>query len=196
MSDKKQDFTGLPTSVEPIKLGSPSRSKRIKALVVGLCLGLLGTGGFVLQSIAPGFAVSKPHPTALCPQVNPIAPAKHPAIWESLVERFTTDEYKTRAIEWLGGAVRVPYGCFLFSAWNRILTAHPGQSRMMTWTPWGWIHVGKCLDRSTIICCMLSPSCTWSPPVRIACLLIGLQSLHPVPNQSQHVGFGLRVVRV
>ena len=120
MSDKKQDFAGLPTSVEPVKLGSPSRSKRIKALVVGLCLGLLGTGGFVLQSIAPGFAVSKPHPTALCPQVNPIAPAKHPAIWESLVERSTTDEYKTRAIEWLGGAVRVPYACFLFLARNRI----------------------------------------------------------------------------
>jgi len=113
MSDKKQDFSDLPTSVEPVKLGSPSRSKRTKALAIGLCLGLLGTGGFALRSIAPKFAVSKPHPTALCPQVKPITPTKHSAIWESFVERSTTDEYKTRAIEWLGGAVRVPYVCYI-----------------------------------------------------------------------------------
>jgi len=181
MSDKEQYFSGLSTSVEPVKLGSPSRCKRTKALAVGFCLGLLVIGGFVLRSIAPGFAVSKPHhdPGVLCPQVKPITPTKHSAIWESFVERTATDEYKTRAIEWLGGAVRIPYACFLglFLAWNRILTAHPGQSRTITWTPWGWIHVGRCLDRSTIICCMLSPSCIWSPPVRIAFLLIGLQSL-------------------
>ena len=117
MSDKKQDFSDLPMSVE---LGSPSRSKRTKALAIGLCLGLLGTGGFVLQSIAPGFAVSKPHPTALCPQVNPIIPTKHSAIWKSFVERTTTDEYKAHAIEWLGGAVRVPCVCYPSFAWNRI----------------------------------------------------------------------------
>jgi len=164
MSDKKQYFAGLPTSVE---LSSPSRRKRTKALAIGLCLGLLGTGGCVGGTIAPGLSVSKPHPTALCPQVNPIAPTKHSAIWESFVERTTTDEYKTRAIEWLGGAVRVPYVRYSSFAWNRILTTRSGLSRTITWTPWGWILVGRCLGRSTIICYMLSPSCMWSPRVWI-----------------------------
>jgi len=120
-SDKKQNFAGLPTSVEPVQLGSPSRSKRTKALAIGLCLGLLGTGGFVLRSIAPKFAGSEPHhdPAALCPQVKPITPTKHSAIWESFVEKTTTDEYKTRAVEWLGGAVRVPYACYPSLAWNK-----------------------------------------------------------------------------
>ena len=122
MSDKKQYFAGLPTSV---KLGSPSRCKRTKVLAIGLCLGLLGTGGYVGRTIAPGFSVSKPHPTALCPQVNPITPTKHSAIWESFVERTTTDEYKTRAIEWLGRAVRIPYVYCPSFAWNRIQTTVP-----------------------------------------------------------------------
>jgi len=198
MSDKKQDFTGLPTSVKHVELGSPSRCKRTKALAIGLCLGLLGTGGFVLRTIAPKFAVSKPHhdPAALCPQVKPITPTKHSAIWESFVEKTTTDEYKTRAIEWLGGAVRVPYVCYPSFAWNRIPTTRSGPSRTITWTPWGWIPVGRCLDPSTIICCMLSPECMWSPRVRIAFLLISSQPLHFVLNQSQHLGFGLRVVWV
>ena len=196
MSDKKQDFSGLPTSAKHTGLGPPSIRKRTKTLAIGLCLGLLGTGGFFSRTIAPNFAVSKPHPTALCPQAKSIIPLKHSEVWESLVERSTTDEYKTRAIEWLGGAVRVPYACFLSLAWNRILTARPGQSRTVKWTPWEWIPVGRCLDRSTTICCMLSLSCMWSPRVRVAFLLIGLQSLQLVPNQSQHMGSGLRVVWV
>jgi len=120
MSDKKQNLAGLPTSTEPVKLGSPSRCNRTKALAIGLCLGLLGAGGFVPPAIATKLAVSKPHhdPAAPCPQVEPIIPTKHSAIWESFLENSTTDEYKTRAIEWLGGAVRVPYVCCLTLAWN------------------------------------------------------------------------------
>ena len=106
---KKQDFAGLPTSAEVVGLNKPSRSKRAKAFVIGLCLGVLGTGGFVLQTGTPTFAVSKPSATALCPQSKPIVPIKHSAIWEGLVKESTTDEYKTRAIEWLSGAVRVQY---------------------------------------------------------------------------------------
>ena len=195
MSDKKRNFAGLPTSVEPVQLGSPSRCKYYtRAFAIGLCLGLLGTVGFVLRSIALGFAVSKPHPTALCPQVNPITPTKHSAIWESFVERTTTSEYKTRAIEWLGGAVRIPYVCYPSLAWSRILTARSGPSHTIARALWAWIPVGRCLGCSTIICCMLSPECMSSPRVGITSLFIGLQSLHLVLNKSQHLGFGLRVV--
>ncbi|KAF9646522.1 carboxypeptidase S, partial [Thelephora ganbajun] len=43
-----------------------------------------------------------------CPQAKPITPTEHSAIWESLLEKSTTDgEYRARAIEWLSGAVRV-----------------------------------------------------------------------------------------
>ena len=198
MSDKKQDFSGLPTSAKHVELGSPSGYKRTRALAIGLCLGLLGTGGFVLRTVAPKFAVSKSHhdPAALCPQVKPITPTKHSAIWESFTEKTTTDEYKTRAIEWLCGAVRIPYVCYPSSAWNRILTARSGLSRTIKWTLWAWIPVGRRLDPSTVICCILSPECIPFPRIRIASLLIGLQPFHLILDQSQHLGFGLRVARV
>jgi len=148
---KKQDFAGLPTSVEAVRLERPSRSKRTKALVIGLCLGVLGTGGFVLQTGAPAFAVSKPSATALCPQPKPIAPIKHSAIWEGLVEKSTTAEYKTRAIEWLSGAVRIQYVLSVLDVESNSNTRSE-LNRTTTWDLWVLIPVGRFLDRSTIIC--------------------------------------------
>jgi len=112
MSEKKPDFAGLPTSVELAKFDQPPRCKRTKALVIGLCLGALGTGGFVLRNIAPTPAtpgLSVQVANALCPQAKPITPIKHSAIWDDLMGKSATDEHKARAIEWLSGAVRVQY---------------------------------------------------------------------------------------
>jgi len=112
MSEKKQDFVGLPTNVELIGSDRSQRCKRTRGLVVGLCLGALGMGGFVLRTIAPKFAAPEPSVyvgNALCPQAKPMTPIKHSAIWDTLVGKPATEEYKTRAIEWLSGAVRVRF---------------------------------------------------------------------------------------
>ncbi|KAK7466444.1 hypothetical protein VKT23_005166 [Stygiomarasmius scandens] len=47
---------------------------------------------------------------ALCPQSSALVPEseKNKALWESLAAKFTTDEWKARAREWLAGAIRVP----------------------------------------------------------------------------------------
>jgi len=112
MSEKKQYFTGLPTSAELAGLDRPPRCKRTKALAIGLCLGVLGTGGFLSRTNSPtlpALELSAQVANTLCPQAKPITPIKHSAIWDSLVGKSATDEHEARAIEWLSGAVRVPY---------------------------------------------------------------------------------------
>lgn len=112
MSEKKQDFTGLPTAVELVGPNRSPRCKRTKTFAIGLCLGVLGMGGFVLRTIIPKLATPESFvraENALCPQAKPMTPVKHSAIWDGLMERSTTDGHKARAIEWLSGAVRVRY---------------------------------------------------------------------------------------
>lgn len=44
----------------------------------------------------------------LCPQATELVPQKNVKVWRSLGETFRTKDFKTRAVNWLGGAVRVP----------------------------------------------------------------------------------------
>ena len=166
MSEKEQGFAGLPTAVEFARLNRSPRCKRTKALVVGLCLGALGMGGFVLQTIAPKFATTEPSvqvENALCPQAKPMTPIKHSEIWNTLVEKSTTDEHKAQAIEWLSGAVRIPCVCSSkFSVLSWVPTTLLEPSPMITWSLWGLIPAGTPLDSSMIICSSLSLSCAYS----------------------------------
>ncbi len=43
-----------------------------------------------------------------CPQATAVVPEKNGELWESLGQAFGSDAFKGRAVEWLGGAVRVP----------------------------------------------------------------------------------------
>ncbi|OBZ74012.1 Carboxypeptidase S [Grifola frondosa] len=45
---------------------------------------------------------------AQCPQVSSLVPEKNAELWNSLGETYETDAFVTRAVGWLGGAVRVP----------------------------------------------------------------------------------------
>lgn len=44
----------------------------------------------------------------LCPQAEVLAPTKHAELWTDLGAAIGTDQFKARAVQWLGGAVRVP----------------------------------------------------------------------------------------
>ena len=44
----------------------------------------------------------------VCPQVLELAPKENAKLWQDLIETFKTPEFKALAIDWLGGAVRVP----------------------------------------------------------------------------------------
>jgi len=45
----------------------------------------------------------------LCPQSNALCPGQHAQLWESLGREFDEEAFTTRAVEWLGGAVRILY---------------------------------------------------------------------------------------
>jgi len=135
MSEKKRDFSRLPTSVEQgVRHDRSPRYQRTRTLVVGLCLCALGMGSFVLRTVTPELAapeLSVNVREGLCPQVKPMTPVKHSAIWDKLVEKSATEEYKARAIEWLSGAVRIRY--VLRSSLLSKLTICPELSRTTTW---------------------------------------------------------------
>ncbi|PIL24979.1 hypothetical protein GSI_12866 [Ganoderma sinense ZZ0214-1] len=43
-----------------------------------------------------------------CPQATAVVPTKNAELWNSLGDTYGTDAFRSRAVEWLGGAVRVP----------------------------------------------------------------------------------------
>ena len=91
----------------------PSKPKRAGAFIIGLYLGVLGTGGFVLWTIAPTLGLPNPSadaaPARLCPQAKVATSTEDSEIWESLLENSATDEHQTRVVGWLGEAVKIPY---------------------------------------------------------------------------------------
>ena len=112
MSGEKWDSVGLPSGFELVRPHPPFSYKHTKALIFGLCLGALAAGVFFLQTLTVQES-SAQVVNELCPQVKPIIPVEHFAIWDSLVERGASDEYKKRTIERLSGAVRIRYASCL-----------------------------------------------------------------------------------
>ena len=45
----------------------------------------------------------------LCPQSDALYPESHAQLWKSLGYDYDGDAFLTRAVAWLGGAVRIPY---------------------------------------------------------------------------------------
>jgi hypothetical protein len=45
----------------------------------------------------------------LCPQSDALYPESHAQLWKSLGHDYDDGAFLTRAVEWLGGAVRIPY---------------------------------------------------------------------------------------
>lgn len=45
----------------------------------------------------------------LCPQSDVLYPESHAQFWKSLGQHYDDDAFLTRAVTWLGGAVRIPY---------------------------------------------------------------------------------------
>jgi len=43
-----------------------------------------------------------------CPQADVLVPQANSILWNSLGAIYASDNFKTRAVDWLGGAVRVP----------------------------------------------------------------------------------------
>ena len=78
-----------------------------RAVVILAVLGL----GFYLsftESVAIHVGQSYHGDGESCPQADVLVPQANGALWNSLGALYTSDDFKTRAVDWLGGAVRIP----------------------------------------------------------------------------------------
>ena len=95
----------------PAKKASSPRWHILRALLVGVsllvCLNAAGLAP-VPDCLADAFARDDWKTKEQCPQVSAIVPEKNAALWNAFVDTIGTDAFKARAVEWLGGAVRVP----------------------------------------------------------------------------------------
>ena len=103
----------LPSAVEvvPAKKGCSAGLRVVKALLVGMsawaclhALGLAPVPEVAVDALFPALYTAE----SQCPQVSAIVPEKSSELWTSLGETYASDAFKSRAAEWLGGAVRVP----------------------------------------------------------------------------------------
>ena len=112
-SEKMRDFKAhLPSSADHTRFDQSARRRRVKTLLFGLCLVVLGAGTFVLRTAVPTLVALRPSVEAmngLCPQAKPIKPIKHSAIWDTLVDRSASEEYREHAIDLLSEAVKIRY---------------------------------------------------------------------------------------
>ena len=56
----------------------------------------------------PGRGFGRLDDAQICPQTDALYPDHHAPLWETLGREYSEDKFTLRAVEWLGGAVRVP----------------------------------------------------------------------------------------
>ncbi|KAH9066871.1 hypothetical protein EDB87DRAFT_1721053 [Lactarius vividus] len=61
-----------------------------------------------LGPLLPGRGFRGLNNVNICPQADVLYPDRHARLWESLAKEFDQDVFTSRAVGWLGGAVRVP----------------------------------------------------------------------------------------
>lgn len=117
MGEKADLRTALPVMKTPRLKKSKWRPLRLVALLGSI---------FAVASLYPDLpeaaralffgAVGLRHPyhhsgaaAELCPQSDALYPDSHAELWKSLGRNLKGDAFTTRAVEWLGGAVRIWY---------------------------------------------------------------------------------------
>ena len=104
MFNSKEIDYELPSNSDPPK--RPVALKRVLLAFIGLAiLGLCRHEGFGFGYTAAPTELSP----SSCLQVEPLVPTKNAALYEDAGKLISTEEFKQRAVEWLGGAVRIPY---------------------------------------------------------------------------------------
>ena len=110
---------GLPSVVTNVpEIGSTKRQAGIKRAVtlVGLCISVLvlsragcHRAGWTVKSALDRTKdlVFKSTPDT-CPQVEQLLPKKNKDLWEDVGKDYFDESFKTKAIDWLAGAVRIP----------------------------------------------------------------------------------------
>jgi Gly-Xaa carboxypeptidase len=99
MSNKEKLY--LPVNVSDESRCQARSRWKIRLIVLVLAGCLLWNGFAVLE----GLGIQKED---LCPQPDALYPVKNAKAWDVLGENVITEEFKFRAADLLGGAVRIP----------------------------------------------------------------------------------------
>ncbi|OJA10670.1 hypothetical protein AZE42_01027 [Rhizopogon vesiculosus] len=106
--EKVDELPGVHARISTTKLG---KAKAVISKIALVALAISVSTYFVKRPF--GIPIGKAFEDAttsadLCPQVDELVPEKNGVIWESLQDTYSTEEFKARAVDWLGGAVRIP----------------------------------------------------------------------------------------
>lgn len=104
----KQDGPLLPSSAPQLRPSIPSYPLRV---LLSFCfLGFFGLHYYLFQLSWPWErqATAYDSKQADCDQADVLIPEKNGALWDSLTAVYGTDAFQSRAVDWLGGAVKVP----------------------------------------------------------------------------------------
>ena len=102
--NEKSDTGILPTTFEAAPLARPKPFWRTRKFL-GL-LGLYVCVNLGLEAKENSYLFISGEPA--CPQADVLTPTKNADIWTALNDKIGTPAFKTSAIDWLAGAVRVP----------------------------------------------------------------------------------------
>jgi len=98
----------LPATL-PVPERRPQRSKwRVFVLITLLAVPVALRCATHVGLYLPGRGFGHLNSAKICSQADVLYPDRHALLWESLGKDFDRDAFTLRAVEWLGGAVRVP----------------------------------------------------------------------------------------
>ena len=105
----------LPATV-PVSERHPRTFKwRVLGLIALLAVPMALRCATHVGPFLPGRGFRRLNDSIVCPQADALYPDRHAPLWESLGKEFSQDAFTLRAVEWLGGAVRIPYVVVLFT---------------------------------------------------------------------------------
>src|SRR6266702_4149266 len=100
---------GLLPATIPVPERRPQRSKwRVFGLITLLAVPVALRCATHVGPYLPGRGFGRLNDAKTCPQADALYPDRHAPLWESLGKDLSQDAFTLRAVEWLGGAVRVP----------------------------------------------------------------------------------------
>lgn len=102
--NEKGDQGVLPTTVEAVPAARPKPFWRTRKFLVLLGLYVCVHLGHEAKENSYLFNSGE----AACPQADVLTPTKNADVWTALNDKIGTPAFKTSAVDWLSGAVRVP----------------------------------------------------------------------------------------
>lgn len=110
MAPKDKQVDHLLSATALVQAQFPQRSKwRALGLIALIASALSVLSRYVDYHSRPFSIVIKSSQPNTCPQSNALYPGQHAQLWETLGHDFDEDAFTTKAVEWLAGAVRIPY---------------------------------------------------------------------------------------